>query len=215
MIRLASGSPRRRELLALLGAPFVVVPADVDERAAPRPALAKAETVARKGDVTLAADTVIELDGERIGKPAGVDDAVSLLHRLAGREHVVRTEVAVIGAAGRRLVFGVRSTVAMRPADDAAIRAYVATGEPLDKAGAYALQGNGAALVRSYGGCYSNIVGLPLCHAFFALRKAGVALPERPEPAFARAFGFVCPAWRTAYAQGRHLRDGTEYDSRA
>jgi len=103
----------------------------------------------------------------------------------------------------------------MRPADDAAIRAYVATGEPLDKAGAYALQGNGAALVRSYGGCYSNIVGLPLCHAFFALRKAGVALPERPEPAFARAFGFVCPAWRTAYAQGRHLRDGTEYDSRA
>jgi len=193
----------------------VVVPADVDERAAPRPALAKAETVARKGDVTLAADTVIELDGERIGKPAGVDDAVSLLHRLAGREHVVRTEVAVIGAAGRRLVFGVRSTVAMRPADDAAIRAYVATGEPLDKAGAYALQGNGAALVRSYGGCYSNIVGLPLCHAFFALRKAGVALPERPEPAFARAFGFVCPAWRTAYAQGRHLRDGTEYDSRA
>ncbi|HEY8732577.1 MAG TPA: Maf family protein [Candidatus Limnocylindria bacterium] len=215
MIRLASGSPRRRELLALLGAPFVVVPADVDERAAPRPALAKAETVARKGDVTLAADTVIELDGERIGKPAGVDAAVSLLHRLAGREHVVRTEVAVIGAAGRRLVFGVRSTVAMRPADDAAIRAYVATGEPLDKAGAYALQGNGAALVRSYGGCYSNIVGLPLCHAFFALRKAGVALPERPEPAFARAFGFVCPAWRTAYAQGRHLRDGTEYDSRA
>ena len=215
MIRLASGSPRRRELLALLGAPFVVVPADVDERAAPRPALAKAETVARKGDVTLAADTVIELDGERIGKPAGVDDAVSLLHRLAGREHVVRTEVAVIGAAGRRLVFGVRSTVAMRPADDAAIRAYVATGEPLDKAGAYALQGNGAALVRSYGGCYSNIVGLPLCHAFFALRKAGVALPERPEPAFARAFGFVCPAWRTAYAQGRHLRDGAEYDSRA
>jgi len=207
MIRLASGSPRRRELLALLGAPFVVVPADVDERAAPRPALAKAETVARKGDVTL--------DGKRIGKPAGVDDAVTLLHRLAGREHVVRTEVAVIGAAGRRLVFGVRSTVAMRPADDAAIRAYVATGEPLDKAGAYALQGNGAALVRSYGGCYSNIVGLPLCHAFFALRKAGVALPERPEPAFARAFGFVCPAWRTAYAQGRHLRDGTEYDSRA
>ena len=67
------------------------------------------------------------------------------------------------------------------------------------------------AFVASYAGCYANIVGLPLCHTFFALRRAGVAMPERPEPAFTRAFGFVCPAWRTAYAQGRQLRDGAEY----
>jgi septum formation protein len=213
MIRLASGSPRRSELLALLGVPFEVAPPDVDERAAQKPALAKVEAVARPGDVTLAADTMIELGGERFGKPAGADDAVAMLHRLAGRTHVVRTEVALVNAAGRALHFGVRSTVTLKPADRGAIRAYIATGEPLDRAGAYAIQGGGAALVSSYAGCYANIVGLPLCHTFFALRKAGVAMPERPEPAFARAFGFVCPAWRTAYAQGRHLRDGAEYDS--
>ena len=215
MILLASGSPRRRELLALLGVPFDVVPAAVDERTAAHPALAKALAVARKGDVTLAADTLLELDGERIGKPADAGDAMATLRRLAGRTHVVRTEVALVGAAGRRLTFAVRSAVAMQPADDAAIRAYVASGEPLDKAGAYALQGDGARLVARYDGCYSNIVGLPLCHTFFALRKMGVAIPERPEPAFTKAFGFVCPAWRIAYAQGRALRDGQEYDSRA
>lgn len=213
MIRLASGSPRRRELLALLGVPFEVAAADVDERAAPKPALAKAEAIARPGEVTLAADTMIELDGERIGKPADAAEAVAMLVQLAGREHVVRTEVALVNAAGRALHFGVRSTVTMKPADEQAIRSYVESGEPLDRAGAYAIQGGGAALVAAYAGCYANIVGLPLCHTFFALRKAGVAMPERPEPAFARAYGFTCPAWRIAYAQGRALRDGAEYDS--
>jgi septum formation protein len=213
MIRLASGSPRRRELLALLGVPFEVVPADVDERAAPKPALAKAVAVARPGEVTLAADTMIELAGELIGKPAGAADAVAMLEKLVGRAHTVRTEVALVNAAGRTLHFAVRSTVTMKPADDRAIRAYVETGEPLDRAGAYAIQGRGGDLVSSYAGCYANIVGLPLCHTFFALRKAGVAMPERPEPAFTRAFGFVCPAWRIAYAQGRHLRDGAEYET--
>ncbi len=213
MIRLASGSPRRRELLALLGVPFEVAPVDVDERAAPKPAVAKAVAVARPGEVTLAADTMIELAGERIGKPTGAADAVAMLEKLVGRAHTVRTEVALVNAAGRTLHFAVRSTVTMKPADDRAIRAYVETGEPLDRAGAYAIQGRGGDLVSSYAGCYANIVGLPLCHTFFALRKAGVAMPERPEPAFTRAFGFVCPAWRIAYAQGRHLRDGAEYET--
>lgn len=211
MVILASGSPRRRRLLALLGLPFESVAVDVDERAAPHPAVAKAEAAARPGDVTLAADTMLELDGERIGKPAGPADAEAMLRRLAGREHVVRTEVALVGANGARFGFAVRSTVTLRPADDARIRAYVATGEPLDKAGAYALQGEGAALVAAYRGCYANVIGLPLCHAFFALRRFGVAMPERPEPAFAREFGFTCPAWRIAYAQGRSLRNGAEY----
>lgn len=213
MIRLASGSPRRRQLLALLGTPFEVVAADIDERAAAQPALAKARAVAGSDRVTLAADTMIELDGERIGKPADAAGAIAMLEQLAGREHVVRTEVALVNAAGRALRFGVRSAVTMKPADGAAIRAYVATGEPLDRAGAYAIQEGGGPFVASYAGCYANIVGLPLCHTFFALRKAGVAMPERPEPAFTREFGFVCPAWRTAYAQGRQLRDGAEYDS--
>jgi septum formation protein len=213
MIRLASGSPRRRQLLGLLGVPFTVVPADVDENATPHPAFAKARAVARPGTLTLAADTLIELDGERIGKPADAPTAVEMLHRLAGRSHSVRTEVALIAPNGRALRFGVRSTVAMKPADDAAIRAYVATGEPLDRAGAYAIQGGGGEHVAWYDGCYSNIVGLPLCHVFFALRKVGIGVPERPEPAFTSAFGFECPAWRIAYAQGRALRAGMEYET--
>lgn len=213
MIRLASGSPRRRQLIALLGAPFEVLGADVDERVAAHPALAKAQAVAEVGQVTLAADTMIELDGERIGKPDDATGAIAMLDKLAGRSHTVRTEVAIVNAAGRPLRFGVRSIVTMKPADPIAIGAYVATGEPLDRAGAYAIQGGGGALVESYAGCYANIVGLPLCHTFFGLRKAGVAMPERPEPAFTRAFGFVCPAWRIAYAQGRQLRDGGEYDT--
>ena len=213
MLILASGSPRRQNLLGLLGIPFTVAPADIDERAAAHPALAKAEAVARPGDVVLAADTMIELGGERIGKPADADDAAVMLTRLAGCDHMVRTEVALIGAGGRRFSFAVRSEVRMRPADPQQIREYVATGEPLDKAGAYALQGLGGELVDRYSGCYANIVGLPLCHVFFALRKMGLAMPERPESAFARAFGFTCPAWRLAYADGRALRDGAEYDS--
>src|SRR5256885_12729001 len=156
MIRLASGSPRRRELLALLDVPFEIAPADVDERAAAQPALAKAEAVARRGEVTLAADTMIELDGERIGKPADAAEAVAMLERLAGRAHAVRTEVALVNAAGPAGRFAVRSTVTMRPADEKAIRAYVATGEPLDRAGAYAIQGGGGALVAAYAGCYAN-----------------------------------------------------------
>jgi hypothetical protein len=84
----------------------------------------------------------------------------------------------------------------------------------MDKAGAYALQGQGARLVAWYDGCYSNIIGLPLCHAFFGLRRMGVATPERPEPAFTNAFGFVCPAWRIAEAQGHFLGNGTEYETR-
>ena len=211
MIRLASGSPRRRELLGLLGVPFEVVAADIDERSEAHPALAKAQVVARRGVLTLAADTLIEVEGERIGKPANAADAVATLHRLAGRSHVVRTEVALIAGSGRPLHFSVRSTVGMKAADDAAIDAYVATGEPLDRAGAYAIQGAGAERVAWYDGCYSNIVGLPLCHVFFALRKLGLGVPERPEPAFARAFGFECPAWSIACSQGRQLRDGADY----
>lgn len=213
MLALASGSPRRRQLLDALGVPYVSASADIDERAAAHPALAKAEQVARPGVVTLAADTMIELGAERLGKPADAQEATEMLRTLAGRTHVVRTEVALVGAAGRRFWFAVRSGVTMRPRDDPGIAAYVATGEPLDKAGSYALQGRGAALVGSFDGCYSNIVGLPLCHAFFALRKMGVAVPHRPEQAFETAFGFACPAAAVARSQGRVLRHGVDYDS--
>ena len=213
MLTLASGSPRRYQLLDALGVPYRRAIADIDEREAAHPALAKAEHVARPGAVTLAADTMIELGAERIGKPADAQEATEMLRALAGRAHTVRTEVALVGAAGRRFWFAVRSDVTMRPRDDVAIAAYVATGEPLDKAGSYALQGKGEALVGSFDGCYSNIVGLPLCHVFYALRKMGVAVSERPEPAFESVFGFICPASLVGRSQGRALRNGVEYDS--
>ncbi len=210
---LASASPRRRDLLALLGADFDIAVSDIDERAASSPAAAKLEHSAREGATTLAADTLIELDGERIGKPRDHDDAVETLRRLAGRAHEVVTEVALADAAGRRLRFAVRSRVRMRARDDRAIAEYVATGEPLDKAGAYAIQGKGAALVERADGCLANVVGLPLCHVAGALRQAGVAFPSRAHEACQRHFGFQCPVWRRAVAQGRALRDGESYAS--
>lgn len=205
---LASASPRRRELLALFGVPFEVAVAEVDERAVASPALAKAVAIAERGAVTVAADTEIDLDGQRLGKPLDTADAVTMLGRLAGRAHEVVTEVVVVDAAGRSLRFAVRSLVAMRSRDEGAIATYVASGEPLDKAGSYALQGAGGALVERWEGCRANIVGLPLCHLQPALRRAGVVTRERAETACQRHFAFVCPVWRRARSQGHSLCDG-------
>jgi septum formation protein len=210
---LASSSPRRAELLSVLGVAFQQRAPDIDESAFASPALAKAEAAARPGDVVIAADTEVLLDDERIGKPADEGDAMSMLRRLAGREHVVRTEVVVIGATSQRLRFAVRSRVWTRERDDDAFARYIATGEALGKAGAYNIHGKGGELIRSYEGCYQNIVGLPLCYAYFALRRVGVVPPERPEPAFERRYGFRCPGWDHARWHGRWLWDGSEYES--
>ena len=210
---LASGSPRRIELLRALGVDFEPVAPDLDENAFPEPALAKAEAVSRPGDVTLGADTLVYLGEERLGKPTDLAHAREMLHRLAGRDHIVRTVVALIGASGRRVRFAVRSRVWTKPADTDRIEAFLATGEPLGKAGAYNIQGAGGALIASYEGCYSNIVGLPLCHTYYALRRAGVVSERLPEDAFRELYGRTCPAARCAEMQGRSLRDGAEYDS--
>lgn len=210
---LASGSPRRVELLGALGVDFESVAPDLDENAFPEPALAKAEAVARTDEVTLGADTLVYLGDERLGKPADLDHAREMLHRLAGRDHIVRTVVALIGATGRRMRFAVRSRVWTKPADADRIEAFLATGEPLGKAGAYNIQGAGGALIASYEGCYSNIVGLPLCHTYYALRRLGVVTERLPEDAFRALYGRTCPAARCAEVQGRSLRDGAEYDS--
>jgi septum formation protein len=212
-VLLASGSPRRIELLRALGVDFEPVAPDLDENAFPEPALAKAEAVARPGEVTLGADTLVYLGEERLGKPTDLAHAREMLHRLAGRDHIVRTVVALIGASGRRLRFAVRSRVWTKPADGDRIEAFLATGEPLGKAGAYNIQGAGGALIASYEGCYSNIVGLPLCHTYYALRRAGVVSERLPEDAFKELYGRICPAARCAEMQGRSLRDGAEYDS--
>lgn len=197
----------------MLGLAFDQAAPDVDESAFASPALAKGEAVARPGAVTLAADTEVILDGERIGKPGDEAKAMTMLRRLAGRAHIVRTEVAVIGLTGQALRFAVRSRVWTKDRDDDAFARYIATGEPLGKAGAYNIAGRGGELIASYDGCYQNIVGLPLCYVYFALRKVGVVPPERPEPAFERRYGFRCPGWDHARWQCRSLWDGSEYES--
>ncbi|HUP18847.1 MAG TPA: Maf family protein [Gemmatimonadota bacterium] len=200
---LASASPRRRQVLAQLGLEFEVRPApeEVEEpwdgREAPaefacRLAATKAKAVAaaRPEALVLAADTIVVLDAEVLGKPAGESGAREMLVRLAGREHTVFTGVAAAapggGSAGGAIAVGVESTdVRFRPLDRVEIAAYVATGEPLDKAGAYGIQGYGAALVEGINGCYFNVMGLPIRRALAALEDVGwrYAFPGRLEAA--------------------------------
>ncbi|GAB4250558.1 MAG: Maf family nucleotide pyrophosphatase [Acidobacteriota bacterium] len=183
---LASTSPRRRSLLGKLLDDFAVVapevredgaigdPAEVAERLAREKAVAVA--VRYPGHFVLAADTLIDLDGDLLGKPAGAEDALAMLSRLAGRSHRVVTGVAVAKnfESDRILRSGtVASEVVMRSLPQEELQAYVATGEPLDKAGAYAIQGAGSRLVAGFSGCYYNIVGLPLCECVRLLRAAG------------------------------------------
>lgn len=173
MLVLASASPRRRELLARIATDFTVVPSEVEEtlEGAPSPvtiaalALAKARAVAgRLGQgIILAADTLVIIDRLALGKPRDVTEARVMLQQLRGRQHDVTTGVAVVDAAtGRERSAAVTSRVLMRDYSDAVIEAYVATGEPFDKAGGYAIQEAGGELVGGYVGSYSNIVGLPL-----------------------------------------------------
>lgn len=208
---LASASPRRRELLALLGAPFDSREAAIDEAAAAEPARAKALAVRARAATIVAADTRIRSEGDELGKPKDASEAIAMLLRLSGRTHEVITDVAVVDAAGRETHFSVRSRVRMRTFSRDEAEAYVATGEALDAAGAYKVQGLGRALVEAVDGCLANVVGFPLCHVYEALRRAGRAFPQRPENACQRHFAFVCPVWRRAQAQGRALRDGASY----
>ena len=213
MLRLASSSQRRVDLLRLLQVPFESTAPNVDEARYASPARAKADAVARPGEVTLAADTEILFDGERIGKPADESHAVAMLATLAGREHDVRSDVVVVAANGARREFSVRSRVTLRDLSLRQIERYVGAGESLDKAGAYAIQGEGRHIVDSYEGCLANITGLPLCHVYFALRRVGVVARERPEIVCQAHFAFACPVWRAAQRQGRALRDGGQYRS--
>ena len=171
-IILASASPRRRELLEQIGLPFSVRPSAGEPEAAgltPEAAvcsvaLAKAENVAADAspeDLILAADTLVYLDGDPLGKPTGRDEAAAMLRRLSGREHEVYTGVALMGG-GRKLVRCEKTFVRFRPLTEDMIRRYVDTGEPMDKAGAYGIQGIGCLLVESIHGDYNNVVGLPL-----------------------------------------------------
>jgi septum formation protein len=183
---LASASPRRHELLGWLGVPYAVDAPDVDEEPSPgerpadlvrRLACAKAVAVAarRTGDWVLGADTAVEVDGRALGKPADRAEAADMLARLAGREHRVLTALALV-APGRRLRAErlVESRVRFRALSRAAIAAYVTTGEPDDKAGAYAIQGRGAGLIAGVEGSFTNVMGLPLEQVERVLEEAGL-----------------------------------------
>ncbi len=180
---LASASPRRRELLDVLGLRYDVVPADVDERPYPeeepqlyveRVARAKAAAVDVTDAVVLAADTAVAVGGHLLGKPAHPAEARTMLRRLSGVTHEVVTGVAV-AAPGRETVSAVeRTLVRMVELTDEEISAYVATGEPMDKAGAYALQGLGAIFVEWVDGSPSNVIGLPLHVVARLLRSVGI-----------------------------------------
>lgn len=189
---LASASPRRRELLARLGLPFEVWPSGIEEILAPgipAPALAMALARAKVRDVAtrlraadeepalvLGADTLVVLDGRPLGKPATREEARTMLRALRGRSHEVVTAVVLLDVpGGRETAATVASQVLMRPYDDLEIDAYVATGEPDDKAGSYAVQGAGGHLVGRVEGCYTNVVGLPLGTTARLLRACGLA----------------------------------------
>ena len=178
---LASASPRRRDLLARLGLEFTVSPADADETwpadldtgpAAQAVALRKARAVAAPpGALVLAADTVVVLDGEVLGKPANPAEAAATLARLSGRTHEVVTGLA-LAAAGRETTAHETTRVTFATLTDAEVAAYVATGSPLDKAGSYGIQDDlGALLVERIEGDYFNVVGLPLRRLYDTLRR--------------------------------------------
>ena len=190
MIVLASRSPRRRDLLAQLGVEFEVLDPDIDETPRPgespaalveRLAAAKAEAgraaLGEREDspVVIGADTVVVLDGESLGKPRDASHACAMLERLSGKCHEVLSAVAIAHAGGTRVLTS-RSRVCFRATTREECRAYAASGEPLDKAGGYAIQGRAAVFVRRLEGSYSGVVGLPLYETAALLDEAGITL---------------------------------------
>jgi septum formation protein len=184
---LASASPRRRELLGQLGLSFEVSAADIDEtphQGEPatayvlRLAQEKARVVAARnpGAWVLAADTTVALGDELFGKPRDEAEAREMLGRLSGRTHEVQTGVALAGPTGEHSTV-VRTHVTFRPLSAREIAWYAGTGEPLDKAGSYAIQGKGGFLVAAVEGSPTNVIGLPLGETLELLARAGVPLP--------------------------------------
>ena len=188
---LASASPRRRELLSRMGLAFTVMAAEADETLLPglspqeqvvRLSAIKAQAVrdvleCRPGQVIVSADTVVVLDGNILGKPRDKAQAAQMLSALSGREHLVLTGVTVLTENGPQSLCE-ETRVFFRPLAPAEISAYIETGEPMDKAGAYGIQGYGALFVEKLIGDYYNVMGLPLCALGQMLRAAGIPILE-------------------------------------
>lgn len=189
---LASQSPRRKMLLEQVGVPFTVLSSDVDETIDTNAEPAKVVKVlaARKADhaarqlsdnpsaVVLAADTIVVLRNQVLGKPKDRDDAFEMLQMLQNKWHHVMTGIVLIDVAtGERLTHVEKTRVRVRPLTSAAIWKYIDSGEPLDKAGAYGIQGLGALLVEKLDGCYFNVVGLPIYSVSVMLARIGIKTP--------------------------------------
>ena len=204
---LASGSPRRRTFLDLLGVEHVVEPAEIDEPApthvdspegfARALARAKASVVAMRnpGTPVLAADTLVSLENRLLGKPADPAEAVAMLRALRGRAHEVTTGIAVAGADGRLLLDATTTRVTMRPYGDDEIAATIRAGTPFDKAGGYAIQDESFLPVAHFDGCYCNVVGLSLAVAIRMLREVGVD-PPASEPFRLLPYCLSCPLFQ-------------------
>ena len=179
-IILASGSPRRRELLEQANIKYTVEPADIEEvtdETLPGKVVedlsrqkALAVSANHKGEVVLAADTVVALDDEILGKPQDEEDAFNMLMALSGKTHQVYTGVTIVTADGSVKTFSECTEVTMYENSEDTIRDYIASKEPMDKAGAYGIQGLGAVLVESIKGDYNNVVGLPLARVYRELK---------------------------------------------
>lgn len=186
---LASGSPRRREMLSQLGLSFTVCPAcgeevlhtSVPAEAVKSLALQKAAEIAAKTEepaLVIGSDTVVACDGEILGKPRDEADAFRMLFKLQGRAHTVYTGVAVIDTEQQEtlVLFEDHTAVQMYPMSEAQIRAYIATGEPMDKAGSYAIQGLCAPFIQGIQGDYHTVVGFPLARCYQELLGVGIDL---------------------------------------
>jgi septum formation protein len=207
---LASGSPRRRELIPLLGLPWEVWPANVDEESieetdpelnVARTAQLKASTVAAEAPtqaIVVAADTTVALDGRMLNKPANEADARRMLLSLRGRTHQVYTGITVINNASAKTITDVATIkVPMREYSIDEIETYIATGDPLDKAGAYAIQHPVFRPVIRMEGCYAGVVGLPLCHLTRALGKVGVVVGVDIARACQTHHSYNCPVFES------------------
>ena len=184
---LASASPRRKELLSLFHIPFIIRVADIDETMDPskapfdevaRVSRLKAEAIGReKDDIVIAADTIVVCQGKVLGKPRSEDEAVQMLSLLSGRDHQVMTGCTVLTGSGSR-TFTEVTDLHFRELSDAEIRRYVASGEPMDKAGAYGIQGGAALFCQRMVGDYYNVMGLPVCALYECLRELAPYLTE-------------------------------------
>ncbi len=205
---LASNSPRRRQLLALGGWQFDVAVSNSDESLLPhetpeayvrRLAEMKARAViesARPEQIIIGSDTSVVVDGEILGKPADAEEAQQMLRRLRGRTHQVYTAIAIVRPAdGASLTDVCITDVPMRPYSDDEISAYVASGDPLDKAGAYGIQHPHFQPVAQMDGCYASVMGLPLCHLTVLLRRMGIH-PQADLPGNCQAtLHYPCPVF--------------------